>query len=134
MTTKQTAVAAAAGFAVLCAGAVVAAPAQASHGGGDAVRTSGACSNGPGVWKLKGKADNGVIEVEFEVDTNRVGQVWHVRITDNGDVVVNRDVTTKAPSGSFTVHARPTNRAGVTDTIRAHAVRGDRVCGGMVQV
>ena len=109
MTTKQTAVAAAAGFAVLCAGAVVAAPAQASHGGGDAVRTSGACSNGPGVWKLKGKADN-------------------------GDVVVNRDVTTKAPSGSFTVHARPTNRAGVTDTIRAHAVRGDRVCGGMVQV
>jgi hypothetical protein len=86
------------------------------------------------VWQLKGKADNGRIEIEFEVDTNQVGQVWHVRITDNGDVVVNRNFTTQAPSGSFRAAARPANRAGVTDTIRALAVRGDSTCAGMVRV
>jgi hypothetical protein len=125
--------AAATGLAMLCTGLFAATPAMASHGGGDAIRTSGQCANGPGVWKLKGKADDGRIEIEFEVDTNRVGQVWHVRITDNGDVVANQDFTTMAPSGSFTVHRRPANQVG-TDTIRAHAIRGDRVCGGQVQV
>jgi hypothetical protein len=126
--------AAATGLAVLCSTVIAAAPASASHGGGDAIRTSGACANGGGVWKLKGKADDGLIEVEFEVDTNRVGQVWHVRITDNRQVVVDRNATTQAPSGSFTIHARPGNHAGVTDVIRAHAFRGDRVCGGLVRV
>ena len=103
---------AAAGLAVLFATAVSAAPAQASGGGHD-VRTSGSCSNGAGVWKLKGKHDDGRLEVEFEVDTNQVGQVWHVRITDNGDVVVNRDFTTTAPSGSFR-RRRPANHAAPT--------------------
>ena len=134
MNTKQTAVAAATGLAVLCSTVVAAGPAQARHGGGDAVSASGTCSNGPGVWKLKGKADGGVIEVEFQVDTNVVGQTWHVRITDNRQLVVSKDVTTTAPSGSFTVHARPDNRAGVADVIRAHAFRGDQVCGGKVRV
>ena len=123
--------AAATSLGMLCAGLFAATPAAAS--GGDAVRTSGQCAHGVGTWKLKGKADDGRIEIEFEVETNRVGQVWHVRITDNGDVVVNRDFTTVAPSGSFTVHRRPANKAG-TDTIRAHAFRGDTVCGGSVQV
>lgn len=126
--------AAAAGLAMFCAGIVSAAPAMASHGGGDAVRTSGHCTNGRGVWELKAKADDGGLEIEFEVDTNRVGQLWHVRITDNRHVVVNRDVRTQAPSGSFTVNPRTANRVGTTDTIRAHAFRGDRVCGGRVRV
>jgi hypothetical protein len=126
--------AAATGLAMACTGLFVATPALASHGGSDAIRTSGQCAHGAGVWKLKGKADDGRIEVEFEVDTNQVGQTWHVRITDNGDVVVNRDFTTVAPSGSFSVQRRPANKAGVTDTIRAHAFRGDTVCGGQVRV
>ena len=107
---------------------------MASHGGADAVRTSGHCTNGAGVWALKAKPDDGLLEIEFEVDTNHVGQLWHVRITDNGSVVVNRDVRTKAPSGSFTVNPRTANRVGTTDTIRAHAFRGDQVCGGLVRV
>jgi hypothetical protein len=134
MTSKQTAVAAAAGLAVLCSTVIAAGPAQASHGGSDAVRAAGACSNGPGVWKLKGKADDGLIEVEFEVDTNQIGQTWHVRITDNRHLVVSKDATTIAPSGSFTVRAHPNNRPGVVDVIRAHAFRGDQVCGGKVRV
>jgi hypothetical protein len=48
--------------------------------------------------------------------------------------VLSRDVTTQAPSGSFTVRPHTDNRAGVTDVIRAHAFRGDRVCGGLVRV
>ena len=69
----------------------------------------------------------------FEVDTNRAGQVWHVRITDNRQLVLSRNVTTRAPSGSFTVRPRTGDRAG-TDVIRAHAFRGDRVCGGLVRI
>jgi hypothetical protein len=46
--------------------------------------------------------------------------------------VTDRYATTQAPSGSFTVHARPANRAG-TDVIRARATRGDRVCSGTVR-
>jgi hypothetical protein len=126
--------AAAAGLAMFCAGIVSAAPAMASHGGDNAVRNSGSCAHGGGVWKLKAKADDGALEIEFEVDTNRVGQLWHVRITDNRQVVLNRDVRTKAPSGSFSVNPRTANRVGTTDTIRAHAFRGDRVCGGLVRV
>jgi hypothetical protein len=129
-----TAMAAATGLALLCATAVVAGPAQARSHGGDAVRTSGNCTNGRGVWALKAKPDDGRLEIEFEVDTNQVGQLWHVRITDNRHVVVNRDVRTKAPSGSFTMNPTTANRVGTSDTIRAHAFRGDRVCGGRVQV
>jgi hypothetical protein len=127
--------AAAAGFAMLCATALATTPAHArSHGGGTAVRASGACTNGAGTWTLKAKTDDAGLEIEFQVDTNRVGQVWHVRITDNGQLVLSRDVTTTAPSGSFTVNPHTADRVGVTDTIRAHAFRGDQVCGGLVRV
>jgi hypothetical protein len=128
------ATAAATGLGLLCAGTFAAAPAMASHGGSTAVRNSGTCTNGPGIWNLKAKPDAGLVEIEFEVDTNHVGQLWHVRVTDNGHVVVNRDVRTKAPSGSFTLNPRTANRVGITDTIRAHAFRGDQVCGGRVRV
>ena len=52
----------------------VVAPAVASDGGGGDVRTSGSCS-GRAHWKLKAKPDDGRIEVEGEVDSNRSGQV-----------------------------------------------------------
>ncbi len=125
------AIGAAAGLAaVLCAAAVSAAPAQAQ--GGTGVQSSGACTS-HGTWKLKAKHDNGRIEIEFQIDTNRVGQTWHVRVTDDTHLVLNRDATTVAPSGSFTVRPHTANRAGV-DVIRAHATRGNRVCGGSVRL
>jgi hypothetical protein len=119
-----------AALATLCATVVAATPAQAQ--GGRTVRASGTCSNGPGSWALKAKADDGRLAVEFEVDTNRTGQRWHVRITDNGHLVASRFATTLAPSGSFTVHVRTANRAG-TDHVRATATRGDRTCTGAVR-
>jgi hypothetical protein len=104
-------------------------PASAK-GGGDAVRSTGSCSGG-GVFELKAKHDDGRIEVEYEVDTNRAGQAWHVRLTDNGVSVFSGTATTVAPSGSFTVHRLIPNRAG-TDTIRAAATFGTRSCAGVV--
>ena len=52
---------------------------------GDVIRR-GACS-GRSDWKLKLSEENGRIEVEYEVDQNRVGDVWRVRIRHDGDLV-----------------------------------------------
>ena len=105
--------------------------APASHGG-DAIRANGGCT-GSAVWKLKAKHDNGAIEVEYEVDSNQSGQVWTVRLKDNGDRFFAGKRTTGGASGSFTVHQNTANRAG-DDVIRARAVHGDQVCRGKVTV
>jgi hypothetical protein len=104
-------------------------PAFASGGGGG-VSSSGACTNG-GHFELKAKHDNGAIEMEYQVDSNRAGQVWAVRITDNGAVVVSRNATTAGPSGSFTIRKVIADRPGL-DKIHARATFKNRVCGGAV--
>jgi hypothetical protein len=111
---------------------VASAPAFASggNGGGHGVSSSGACTNG-GHFKLKAKHDDGKIEMEYEVDTNHAGQVWAVRITDNGAVVVKRHATTAGRSGSFTIRKRIADRAG-QDKIRAHATFRNHTCRGAV--
>ncbi len=92
------------------------------------VRTSGDCS-GTADWKLKTKADDGRLEVEFEVDSNRVGQVWSVVIKNQGVTIFTGNRTTVAPSGSFEVERRTANRAG-DDVITAVATRGSQTCTG----
>ncbi len=106
-------------------------PAQASHGHDDRVIARGNCDGGSGTWKLKAKHDDGLIEYEFEVDTNKAGQRWAVKVYHNGDRIVSGHKTTKAPSGSFSMEKRTANRAG-QDTIKAKATRGSRVCSGKV--
>lgn len=107
-------------------------PAFASHGGGGGVRASGACHNG-GHFELKAKHDDGRIEMEYQVDSNRAGQRWAVRVTDNGHVVMSRHARTGGRSGSFTVRKIIANRAG-TDKIHAHATFRSRSCGGTVRL
>ncbi len=109
-------------------------PAQAKdHGGGDdRVEARGACTGG-GHWKLKAKHDDGRIEYEFEVDTNKVGQRWTVKVSDNGHRIFSGHRTTKAPSGSFSLEKTTKNRAG-TDVIKAKATRGSKVCSGKVSL
>jgi hypothetical protein len=117
---------------VLLGGVVVgAAPAFARGGGGGGgdVRASGPCATGS--WQLKVKPDDGRIEVEAEVDTNRVGQVWNWRLSDNATQFASGSATTTAPSGSFTIERRTANRVG-TDTIRLTATRGATTCRGVV--
>ena len=58
-------------------------PGQGSRWRDDRVEARGTCTGG-GTWKLKAKHDDGRIEYEFEVDTNKVGQRWTVKASDNG--------------------------------------------------
>lgn len=95
----------------------MATPAFASGGGGGhGVTNSGACTNG-GHFKLKAKHDDGRIQLEYEVDSNRAGQVWTVVLKDNGVTVFSGSRTTQAPSGSFTVARRIPNRAGLDNVV-----------------
>ena len=96
---------------------------------GDVIRR-GACS-GASDWKLKLSEEDGRIEVEYEVDQNRVGDTWRVRIRHDDDLVFAGTRTTKAPSGSFEVEILQRNRAG-DDVFRGRAVnlRTGEVCGG----
>jgi len=83
------------------AAVVVALPAGAVAKDGDVIRT-GACTNNSD-WKLKLSPEDGRIEVEFQVDTPKIGQTWNVRIKKNGNVIWSGTRTTTSPSGSFTV-------------------------------
>lgn len=115
-----------AGTAVIAA-ALLAVPAPALAKGTDVIRT-GNCS-GAADWKLKVGREDAGLDVEFEVDSNRVGQVWRVRIWDNGVLRYSNLRTTRAPSGSFTVSRTIRNMAG-SDTIvaRARNINSGQVC------
>jgi hypothetical protein len=106
--------------------------AQAKSDNDREVRTSGRCSAGT-VWKLKAKPDDGRLEVELEIDSNRNGQRWSVAIADNGVRVFTGTRTTAAPSGSFEVERHIANRAG-SDRITASATnpRSGERCSGVV--
>jgi hypothetical protein len=103
----------------LIGGALVMLPAGVAAKQGDVVRT-GSCSNNSD-WKLKLSPENGKIEVEFEVDTPKIGQTWNVTLRKNGNVFFQGSRTTKAPSGSFTVRRLTGNPAG-TDSVTGRAV------------
>ena len=83
-------------LAVGLATSLLAVGTAASAKAGDVVRT-GACS-GASDWKLKLSPDNGRIELEFEVDQNKVGATWAVRIKQNGTRIFIGKRMTKAPS------------------------------------
>jgi hypothetical protein len=97
--------------------ALTASPALAQ--GGDDTRARGTCSKGS-TWQLKAGPENGRLEVELEVDSNRVGQTWSWSLTDNGTAVASGTARTVAPSGSFEVRRLVADRAG-TDALRARA-------------
>jgi len=117
----------------LVAGAILSVPSPAMAKAGDVIRT-GNCS-GSADWKLKVSPDNGRWEVEFEVDSNRVGQTWRVKILDNGVLRYNQLKTTTAPSGSFTARRIMGNMAGTDDIVaRARNVNSGQLCVGKVSV
>ena len=104
-----------------------AAPALAKDG--DVIRR-GACS-GASDWKLKLSPENGRIEVEYEVDSNKVGQTWRVRLFHDGNRFFSGTRTTAGASGSFEVRKVAANHSG-SDSFRARAtnVASGEVCGG----
>ena len=94
--------------------ALGASPASAKAGD---VRVAGTC-NKSATTKIKLGPRDGRIETEAEVDSNRNGQTWSVRMRQNGVLVLDTTATTQAPSGSFSVRKVLPNKAG-TDTITA---------------
>ena len=119
------------GLLVVAAAASTAGAVSAKDG--DVVRT-GSCS-GAADWKLKLSPDDGKLEVEFEVDANKVGQTWKVKIKRNGNVLASGTRVTHAPSGSFEFRTRVANRA-LTDTIvgRARNIASGQVCRGVASI
>ncbi len=113
---------------LLSAGA--AAPAMANDGD---VRTSGGCA-GPAVWKMKASPEDGRIEIEGEIDSNRNGQTWKWTMKHNGTVFARGTRTTAGRSGSFEVRRVTGNRAG-TDTFvfNAHRPGTSQACHGVVR-
>ncbi len=110
------------------------APAAYASGGDGVVETQGPCS-GASDWKLKAKPDNGRLEVEFEVDSNRVGQKWNVRLFDNGTRFFSGTRTTMAPSGSFEVRQFTANRPGPDHIVaRATNPATGEVCRGSLTI
>jgi hypothetical protein len=105
------------------------APAQAR--GTDRVHV-GHCT-GASQTKIKVGAENGRLEVEGQVDSNRVGQNWNWRIVHNGSVSARGTKATQAPSGAFTVRRIVVNLRG-TDilTFRATNPRTGERCGASV--
>ena len=111
---------------VLVAGTM---PAEAKSG--DVIAT-GACS-GRAHWKVKAGPDNGRIEVEGEIDSNRSGQRWTWRLRHNGALTSSGVRYTAGASGSFTVRRVVTNAAG-PDTLVFTARRPatGQTCRGVV--
>ena len=104
------------------------APATASHGGDNDVRTAGRCS-GSAHWKLKAKQDDGRLEVQGEIDSNVAGQVWRWSFKHNGSLSAKGSKTTAGRSGSFEVVRRMADLAG-TDRFVFRATHGSQVCRG----
>jgi hypothetical protein len=101
--------------------------------GGDDVRTAGTCQGGAH-WKLKAKADDGGIEVEGEVDSNRAGQTWRWALTHNGAAAGSGTRRTAGASGSFEVRRVTGNRAGVdTFVFTAHRAGTQQTCRGTLR-
>jgi len=119
------------GVLAVAALGTVAGPAAAKST--DVIRT-GSCT-GASDWKLKLSRDDGRIETEFEVDQNRNGQAWKVKLIHNGTVVWKGWRTTKAPSGSFEVRKLLPNFSG-TDNIVARAKNPatGEVCRGTARI
>jgi hypothetical protein len=98
----------------------------------DAVERRGSCTSSSD-WKIKAKPDDGRVQVEYEVESNRGRQTWHVRLFQNGMKFFSGDRTTGAASHSFTVRVFRPNTVG-TDAFTARATNAStgEVCGGRV--
>ena len=96
--------------------AVPAAPAK----DGD-VRRAGRCT-GASTAKIKLSEENGRIEIEFEVDQNRVGVRWNMVLRGNGTVIRRASRVTRAERGPSSCGHWTANRTGA-ERITATATR-----------
>ena len=84
---------------------------SAAEAGDDEVIRQGA-SSGSADWKIKAKSDDGRIEVEAEIDSNRSGQRWKWSLKRNGEREARGHSTTRGRSGSFEVERKTADAPG----------------------
>ena len=109
---------------LVAAVALLTAPAAVAKDG-DILRI-GSCTKSSSS-KIKLSEENGRIEVEFEVDQNRNGVRWNVRIAKNGSWIARMTRVTRGPSGSFEARILARNSAGA-DRFVATATRAGETC------
>ena len=104
-------------------------PAALARDGEDRdVERAARCSLGSAIT-LKLSPEDGRIEVEVEVDENRVGSRWSVVANRNGRRVMSRSAVTRGPSGSFEVRRviAPASRRTRVTAVAGRAAT-DEVC------
>ena len=115
---------------IVAAALLAAGPAFAGGGDDDEVIREGSCSASTD-WKVKAKTDDGRLEFEGEIDSNRSGQSWSWKIKHNGSVSAKGASTTTRPSGSFEVERRLTDLAGTDQLVfKAKNPASGEVCRG----
>ncbi|MCU0277475.1 MAG: hypothetical protein MUF33_09775 [Candidatus Nanopelagicales bacterium] len=95
------------------------------------VFSGGQCSSSAR-WELKVKERDGGVEVEFEVDSNVVGQDWDYTLTGPNGVLSQGTRTTTGPSGSFSVEVDTAGAA--TDSFKGVATHDGQICDSTVNV
>lgn len=108
-------------------GLLLAIPATAAVARDDRVEVSrnGQCS-GAATWQLTAKERDGGVELEFEVDSNSVGQTWQYTVSGPSGVIRSGQAVTSAPSGSFSVEVAAAGSA--TDAFAARASHAGQTC------
>lgn len=86
-------------------------------------------------WKIKNSPENNgaIIEIEFEVDQNVVGDTWKVTLKYNGRRIFSGNAVTQPPSGSFEVQKNVSNAPGPDTSVgTARNLRTGEFCKGTV--
>lgn len=108
--------------------ATLASAAILAVGVGDAVArggvpaVNGTCTAGSTI-KGKAAADNGQLQVDFEVDQNKNGVTWNWTIARSTALLASGTAVTKAPSGAFSVR-----RLVSLGPVQITATRAGEVC------
>jgi hypothetical protein len=112
--------------------AAVVLPALPAAADEDDVVRRGSCS-GRTDWRLKASPEDGRIEVEGEIDSNRNGQSWRWRLLHNGSLSDRGTKTTQGPSGSFEVRRVVVDLRGTDKLVfRATNPASGETCRGVV--
>jgi hypothetical protein len=113
-------------FALLALSLLAVPAALAKGGKPGAVRIQGVCTK-QSTSKMKLSREDRGIELEFQVDQNRNGVPWKVRLSRNGKVIASFTAKTRAPSGSLDIRRVIAGRLGA-DRIKAVATRSTETC------
>jgi hypothetical protein len=87
-------------LAAVLAAVVSLVPQAAAHGDDDEAREEGRCAKGIR-WRMEAKPDDGRVELEVELDTDRTGKRWSWVLAHNGSLSDRGFARTRGSSGSF---------------------------------